>query len=169
MNRFRKIVRWFWLAKERFVLAIMVVLLSFRIYTVLNPSSLEDTQKIFAPPRTELAEDVETPGLPPRAPTLDRSEDWSALFTRDMFIYERPRESSTVTQGGEVSNVTVLRIREVSPGKFRVQIQTEAAARKWYSVNDAFETYTLLAVDIDTQCCKLFDDRLGKSIELCVE
>ena len=150
-------------------MAIMVVLLGFRIYAILNPSSLEDTPKFFAPPRTELSENVKTPGIPPRAPMLDRSEDWSALLTRDMFIYEKPRESSTLTADGEVSNVKVLRIREVAPGKFRVQIQTEAAARKWYSVGDAFETYTLRAVDIDTQCCELFDDRTGKQIELCVE
>ena len=150
-------------------MAIMVVLLSFRIYAILNPSSPEDAQKIFAPPRTELTENVETPGVPPRALALNRSEDWSALLTRDMFIYEKSRDTSTLTPDGEISNVRILRIREVSPGKFRIQIQTEAAAKKWYSVGDAFETYTLLAVDLDTQCCELFDDRLGKRIELCVE
>ena len=171
MNRLRKIAQWLWLAKERFVLAVMVVLLSFRIYAILNPSSLEDSQKVFAPPRTELTEDVKTPGLPPRAPVLDRSEDWSALFTRDMFIYEKPKESTSLTRDGETSTLTVLRIREGLPGsgKFRVQIQTEAAAKKWYSVGDAFETYTLLAVDLDTQCCEIFDDRLGRRIEVCVE
>lgn len=170
MNNFRKIARWFWLAKERFVLAMMVVFLSFRIYTILNPSAPEDP-KIFVPPRKELAEDVKTPGTPPRVPALNRSEDWSVLYTRDMFIYEKPKESSSLTEAGETSNITVHRIREGLPGSgtFRVQIQTEAAAKKWYSVGDAFETYTLLAVDFDTKCCEFFDDRLGKRIEVCVE
>ena len=148
----------------------MLIFLGVRVYNVINPESPTDnpdSDAIFAPPRTELSEDVDRPGAPPRVPPLNDPEDWSSLIRRDIFRYEQ----RAVSEGrdGDVydSEIRVLSIQEVLPGVIKVQIQT-ATTKQWYEEGEQFERYTLQKIDVEAQCCIIYDESLGRPIEACV-
>lgn len=159
-----------WRAKERIVFLAMIIFLGVRIFNVINLESTDDNSggnSIFAPPRTELSEDVDRPGAPPRVPLLNDPEDWSSLEFRDIFRWN-PR---TVSAGGNgeplESEIKVLSIQEARPGMIKVQIQT-ATTKQWYEEGEQFERYTLQNIDVEAQCCLIYDESLGRAILACV-
>ena len=152
------------------VLLVMLVFLGLRVYNILNPETDPGTNSSFPPPRSEISKDVERPGIPPRVEPLAGPEDWSPLVRRDPFFYD-PRTAVLVGKDGEEplgSKVEVLSIQEVFAGVVKVQIRTERT-KKWYEEGDEFETYRLQSVDVDTQCCEIYDESFGRSFEKCVD
>jgi len=171
VEKIRTVFSLLWRAKERIVFLAMLVFLGVRIYNVINPEDLDDNSggnSIFAPPRTELSEEVDRPGAPPRVPLLNDPEDWSPLLRRNPFQYEQ----RTVSAGGNgepllESEIKVLSIQEAIPGVIKVQIQT-ATTKQWYEEGEQFERYTLQEIDVEAQCCRIYDESLGRAIDHCV-
>ena len=169
MDKIRKTVRWLWLAKERMVLLVMLVFLGIRVYNILNPESDTGTNSSYPPPRIEISEDVERPGIPPRVEPLDDPEDWSPLLRRPVFIYEQRRAVSPDDPDDDQlgGRIEVLSIQEALPGLIKVQIRTEAT-KQWYEEGEEFETYRLQSIDVDSQCCEIYDESIGRVIYVCV-
>jgi hypothetical protein len=117
VGKLRKIGKWFWLNKERMLLAVLVIVLGVRVYGVVNPPPLE--KPAFHPaPRAELPEDWEdAPPLPRQGPALERV-DPATLRAANPF---------TVVGGGAQNDR-----REVTPASLGVRLDSVREMRGDY-------------------------------------
>lgn len=171
MNWLRKIGNWLWLNKERMVLAVMVCILIFRVYQVLNPGAEGINTGVFQPPRDQIpADDPRLPQLPPLVSPNPVSEDWSKLWRFSLFTYRQPRQGGP---GGRSPNqseeldLTLLQIRSKGDGTWLAQIKT-ASRTAWKEKGESFEQYTLQEIDPDTQCVTIFSEQRQQPLTICV-
>lgn len=150
------------------VLAVMVGFLCYRVYKVLQPEEVV----VSAPARKPLAElspDAPRPSIPPRPPSAPDAENWASLFTRNPLVYVPGGVGSDTDDEDEFSiDLQVLRVRDVGGGTIKAQIKT-SSSRKWYAEGQAFESYELLSIDVEEECCEIFAESLGRTITRCVK
>ena len=169
MNRLRKIGQWFWRNKERMVLAVLVVILCFRIYRMLNPIP-DETAEAVPPSRAgnQLPLDAERPPLPLPLEAVYEVDDWSSLSRRNPFFWSNVTGSGEVSVDGVPQDLKVVRIRETRDGVFSAQIRTQSST-KWYNEGDEFEIYTLQRIDAEAKCCTFRASNQRRSFDICVE
>ena len=168
MNKLRKIAGWFWIGKERMVLAVMVVVLCFRVYQVLYPPPPETGGANFQPPGNSLPLDVKTPGIPPRIPPNMEPENYTLLWMRSPFTWVEPGTRRRTPDGSiQEVDLELLNLQQVSDGSWRVQIRSAANTKKWYAEGARFESYQLLAIDPDTECVTVFAEEVQRRAEIC--
>ena len=61
----------------------------------------------------------------------------------------------------------LLRVQEYAFGEPRARILS-AYRNRWYEEGDAFEHYQLIEIDLISGCCTIFDEELGRLIEICL-
>ena len=151
------------------VLAIMVIFLCWRVYQVVNPSEGAAPED-FSPPRSELSEDIETPGRPPDVPPPPPRDDWSMLWRRPPFFWVQPGTGPRTRSGpdDDAIDLELLSIQQRPDGEYTARIRT-SSSRKWYREGDPFEAYTLLSIDPDGPCVVIFAENVSKSLEFCIE
>lgn len=169
MNRIRKIGNWIWLNKERMVLAVMVGFLIFRVYQVVYPDTPVEGNDLVPYPSKELGDDVDRPGVPPSLPPAPRMDDWSRLWRLNPMNYRQPRlrGGGGPEQSADLE-ISLLRIAEQSPGRYRAQIRTPSRDG-WYEVGRAFESYELLDIDADAGTVTVFSEELQRPVVLELE
>lgn len=166
MDKLRKVGIWLWDVKERVVLALMVILLGYRVYTLVNAE--EDLKKLSLKPPGNPVVNVDPP---PRVPDQPSPEPVIRLVRRSPFAYVSPssRASRTESSGdNKDDDVRVLRIVEVTGGVYRAQITTGGAA-KTIAEGGSFESYQLKSIDPDTGCCIIYSENSNSEIERCIE
>lgn len=148
------------------VLAVMVCVLVYRVYGVIQPP-VSDEKPLPRPPG-----DVPPPGSigdPPTEPPLLRPEDWSSIHERSMFVYKPTGQQAAGGSSAEDEIVfRVLDIQEPTQGQFVARVQTQGRPRT-IRVGEKFEQFELISIDPDTQCCEIFVEALGKPIIRCIE
>lgn len=149
------------------VLAVMVAILMFRVYQVLNPPPPPEGA-LLTPPGPGPLEGG--PGIPPSPPPPELTDDWSRLWRRNIWTYI-PETGGTRTgenpNGPEQLDISLVDLREVN-GTWRARIKT-ASRTTWYQADEAFEQYTLMQIDPERGCVTIFSDRAQRNIELCKE
>lgn len=148
------------------VLAVMVCVLVYRVYGVIQPQDI-DTTLVPGYPR-----ETPPPGIvgdPPVEPPPPPSEDWTSIHERSMFVYKPTGQQGA---GGSASEadivVKLIDIQETSEGQFVARIQTQGRPRS-YRVNTKFEQFELLSIDPEAQCCEIFVEALGRAVTRCIE
>lgn len=150
------------------VLAVMVCFLIFRVYQVVKPPTPGPDGPILRMPGNEFPIDIpDRPGTPAPVAGIPARETWTDLTRRPPWFYRRPGQSRGGAENTDELQLTVLNFQGTGDN-VRVRIRTEGS-RKWYSVGDAFESYELLSVDLDTGCIEVFSEALGKRVEICKE
>lgn len=167
MDKIRKTFQWLWFAKERIVLVAMLFLLGVRIHSIFNPEAGEDPIASFGPPRTELQEDVDRPGIPPRTATSDIKGDWASVVRQPPFIYD-DREGSGGPRTPDPSAALGLKLImiQTTRGITKAFIETPNGARKWYEEGESFEKYQLLRIDAENNTCDLYDDSEAREVTI---
>src|SRR5262245_24144723 len=106
------------------VLGVMVCILVYRVYTVLNPPP-PPAGPILGRPGTDPPTDIPVPPLPPRDPETD---DWSRLWRFSPFIYIPPRAGSNANNPNDnvdsTVQLTLEQIKPVGDGTYRAKIRT---------------------------------------------
>lgn len=151
------------------VLAVMVAILVFRVYQVLNPLEIE-TGPNFRIPGPNPPEGI-GPGLPPSPPPREPTDDWSRLWRRTIWRWDAQRgggggPGDGQGQAEERLEISLLDLREVN-GTWRARIQTQSRAT-WRELGEQFEQYTLMEIDADQGCVTIFSDRLQRNVPLCI-
>ncbi len=152
------------------VLGIMVCILIFRVYQVLNPSAETTGDKMFGRPGRTLPEGVE-PKLPPVTPPDPAMEDWSRLWRKNPFIYTGPRRSGAGTQDAgqdEDVDLTLVQLRDKGNGTWLAKIKTSSRT-DWYEAGESFEQFNLQEIDPETQCVTIFSEQRQGMLTKCIE
>lgn len=166
MNAIRKIGAWFWNTKERMVLAVMVIILCYRVYQVLNPV-IDDFKRTPKNPGKVLPEEVE-PDEPPNPPRAVPTEDWSIIWKRPLWLWQPRVDRRDINSAIEQSvNLQLMDIKEVSDGVYRVKIRSNTIG--WYDEGEKFESYELVSIDVDTDSCVIYAEEISRNIELTMD
>lgn len=169
MNWLRKIGNWLWLNKERMVLAVMVAVLVFRVYQVLNPPPLQVGKPYRIPGSPE---DGIGPGLPPPPPPPELTDDWSRLWRRVIWRWDALQGAGGPgdNQGSNATlNISLVQLREITPGDWRARIRTQSRT-SWYELGEQFEQYTLMEIEPGEDgagCVTIFSDPEQRNVRLC--
>lgn len=152
------------------MLAVMIGFLCYRAYQILQPPPEDDDAPfVIRRPSADLSPDAPRPSIPPRAPSVPGQENWASLWTRLPFIYVRGGVRNTKDVGEDyVIELTVHMVRDVGGGRFKAQIETKSS-KKWYAEGQAFESFELLSIDGEEECCEIFAESLGKTLTRCAE
>jgi hypothetical protein len=174
-DKFIKAGNWLWYSKELIVLLVMVGILVYRVYGVVNPPPPPQWPPLPRP-QTELPTDpaeVQTLGLPgdptPRPP-MDVPGTYSMLYNRNPFWYysgQQKQDTKTEVDPKDL-NIKLLDIQNAG-GKLRAKLRTGDNATKWYSENDQFEKYELQKIDPDSNTVEIYSERFARTFTLSKE
>ncbi|MFP6580939.1 MAG: hypothetical protein VCD00_00115 [Candidatus Hydrogenedentota bacterium] len=167
MNKIRKIAGWCWETKERIVLAVMVILLGYRVYSLVYTPENNDPNRMPIKPGDQYQGDVLTPPLIPPPYDMDPV---TRLIRNPPFNYTTPRGGTDTRGPGaeDAGEIRVLRIVEGADGRYKARITT-GASKKLILEGEKFESYQLMTIDPDTGCCEIYSEILSKLIEVCIE
>ena len=120
MDKLRKIGSWFWYNKERMVLAVMVIVLAYRVYGIVYPPESEVWPRIPVP-QTELPQTDEEkqalglPSSPPIPPTDGLPGPYTSLYEKNPFWYHASQAQTKDKEGvnAEDLNIELLDIQDV--------------------------------------------------------
>lgn len=161
MDKFRKIGLWLWQNKERLVLGLLVVVLSYRVYKVV--SEQPEPPKL---PDRPAGSDFQAPELP-KAPPQPVPENYSSLHSRNPFWYYSNPPTGGDSQAGatEEEEIHLLGIQALPRGRgYTAQIRTKAA--KWYREGEEFESFKVLKIDPKSQEVEVYSGKSGNTITL---
>ena len=132
------------------MLLVMVLFLTYRVYTVVSPPEAPEALRLRAPMDDLSAIPAEElPPRPPLSPPRDLPGQFTNLYNRNPFAYV-----SGSLSGGEKRedpdqiDVQLLAIKEVN-GRWRAQLSTTTARGKWYDENEEFEELQLNEIDAE--------------------
>ncbi len=152
------------------VLAVMVCILIFRVYQVLNPPPDPEGPKIFGPANPTPPEESPVP-LPPAAPQNPVSEDWTRIWRLTPFRFPPPRTAGSGADPNDTNPgtlVTLEQIRDIGGGSYRAKIRT-ASRSAWHAAGDQFEQFTLMSIDPEQNCVTIFSEQEAKNLERCIQ
>ena len=171
MDKLRKIGALLWNYKELMVLVVMLLVLVYRVYSVLVPPPPSDWVRLVAP-KSQLPQDqqdrqeIGLPSNPPTRPLMDMPAVYVNFYERNPFWYHsgqaRVETSERVT--AEDLNVQLLDVQDAG-GKPRARLQS-ARTTAWYSAGEQFEEFELLEIDSDTESVKIFSERYDRPFTL---
>jgi hypothetical protein len=166
MERLRKIGLWFWEYKERFVLAIMVLILGYRVYFLVYAPEIPAGSR-FQHPSTASANPLP---LPPRIPDNQQLIPLTPMIRDPLFLYRRPGRRGPSGGSGDPGQdkFELVRILDDGTGKLKAQIFT-GASRKIFAEGESFESYTVMGIDADTECVELYSESTASNFELCID
>lgn len=173
MDKLRKVVEWIWLHKEQMVLGVMVIVLCWHVYKVVNPEPPEPPAVHPRPRSLEVSElepeDRELLGLPPPPPPPPeppRYSDWQSLKTKNPFTVTGAVGDAPPTE--DRPDISLLSIMKWRDGSLRAQIRT-ASTTDWYGEGDQFESYQLLGIDEEAQTVEIYSEKFRKRFTYAVE
>lgn len=149
------------------VLAVMVAILVFRVYQVLNPPPIT-TGPTFQYPDNDAPEGI-GPGIPPPPPSPELTDDWSRLWRRTIYRWDAQRGGGTTRDNRneqERLDISLVDLRDVN-GDWRARIRTQSRTA-WYAAGEQFQQYTLMEIDSERGCVTIFSDREQRNIPLCL-
>ncbi len=166
MDKLRKIGKWIWCIKERLVLLIMMVLLGYRVYVVINPPQL-DTLPPVRPPRKEVPQE-QRPPMPPPPPVLDVPTSYSALYNNNPFWFYsgQSKQGATDEITPERLGIALKKIKQVNDS-WKAQLSTESTTR-WYDEGDKFEAFELQQINPEDGTVVVYVESYAKEFTLAL-
>ena len=170
-DKFIKAGNWLWYSKELIVLLVMVGILVYRVYGVVNPPPPPKWTKLPRP-LTELPTDpaalqgIELPGDPTPRPPMDVPGSYAMLYNRNPFWYYSGQQKQDSKQDVTAAdlNIKLLDIQNAG-GRLRAKLRTQSATA-WYSENDQFEKYELQKIDPDNNTVEIYSERYARTFTL---
>lgn len=173
MDKLQKIGNWIWYNKERMILVVMVLVLAYRVYEVLNPPPPRQWPPL-ASPRTQLPDDEESrqmlglPGSPPPRPGIALPGDYVSFFDNNPFWYHSGtarQDTGADTRGADL-NIQLLDVQVVR-GTPRARLSTPGGRPAWYDENEQFANqYELQRIDPETGTVVVYSERHRQSFTL---
>ena len=173
MEKVRKYIAWMWTTKERLVLAVVVCILSYRVFIMFNPrENMDETKAIPRPPQRTIDESEidDIPGNPPQPPKDELPENWNNLPRREPFVFVLPTGSGGQDESNDQTDeLKLLDIQDLGNNRYRARIQTGSGRARYYPEGQKFQSYELISIDPDTGCCVVFSESASREIEICLE
>ncbi len=148
------------------VLAVVVGILVFRVYQVVQPTTGTDVATIPRPPSSSA---LSAPSLSPNIVVQEKPEPRTALLVRNPFVWQaQGGQSRVVDAESGKPDLVLLRIQERPGGGAQAQIRS-GPSRKWYNVGEKFESYELTDIDVENQKIKIYSEEMRKEYEYAKE
>lgn len=163
VDKLRKFGEILWLNKERLILVAMVAVLCFQVYKVLNPEVKEIGEQAL-PPTDDVSGLDPQPTLPPDKPRLTISGDYLSLFRRNPFWYFGAKKQGATNTNAEEVVIQLVDIQDTGTRQ-RARLKT-ATTTQWYDINQGFEQFKLISVDVAGQSAVVYVESLGREITL---
>jgi hypothetical protein len=163
----RKIGTIIWNNKERLVLVIMVGVLCYRVYEVINPPPPVEIP-VVPQPRNVIPNDwKDAPPVPTPIPTVDQQPPTRELVSRNPFSTLSGGQGVGSTVGGEDDiGLQLLGIKPWSGGTFRAQVITKGGKKQYVSEGEEFEEFRIISIDKDAGTVRVFSEKSKKSTTL---
>lgn len=163
VDKLRKFGEILWLNKERLILVAMVIVLCFQVYKVLNPEVKELGEQAL-PPTDDISSLDPQPTLPPDKPRPSIEGDDVWLYRRNPFWYFSGKKQGQTNANAEEVNIQLVDIQDTGTRQ-RARLRT-ATTTKWYDINEPFEQYKLISVDVAGQTAVVYVESLSREITL---
>ena len=164
-DKLRKFGQQLWQFKERLVLLIMLGVLGYQIFVVLNPEELKPIVVRGPIPVDQVAQDRK-PGPPPLPVSPDLPAAYADIHRRNPFWMHA--KGGTTSSRGKLTqddlDITIESFQEVGDS-VRVRLRTTTAT-KWYSENDKFEQFELREIDPIDEKVVIYAERYRQSVEV---
>ncbi|MBI4557397.1 MAG: hypothetical protein HY706_07435 [Candidatus Hydrogenedentes bacterium] len=166
MDKVLKIGNWIWLNKERMVLGIMVVILGWQVYIVVNPPKDENDNFVASPPGNVSPPADQGPPSPSNPPPPPAAGEWSSLVrSNPWWVYAQPL---TGEGGGKQDDqnpgVILLDIQQMSNGEHRARLQT--VRPRWYREGESFESFRLERINAEEQTVVVYSEKHGRRLTI---
>ena len=155
------------------VLVIMVGILCYRVYQILDPPPPPPPPPNHSFPSDVVPEDRSLWDAPPECPAPPAGPqlvDYTSLYRRNPFwVYAADSRARKDDEAGDATDdigISLVRIRKMPDGTSRAEIQTKGRNRGWYREGEEFESFQLLSIDATAQTCEVYAEELGKRIIL---
>jgi hypothetical protein len=162
VNNLRKVGAWLWDNKERMVLAVLFVVLCYRVYWVVYPPPVESARQ-FPAPGTQPPEGVPQPPaipLPPVEPATD------ALVERNPFSVHDGAPPAA-EQEPQI-DLELVRTMRTGPNSARAQLIVDRQ-RTWVTEGEEVGGYRVERIDPDGDEVVVRSQREGRRFTLRVE
>jgi hypothetical protein len=171
MDKLQKIGAWFWRNKERIVLIVMLLVLAYRVYGVMNPAPAKiwphvPTPQTILPEAGEERQSLGLPNNPPVRPPDGLPGVYTSVYEKNPFWYYSGQKQQEGKQEVSVEdlNIQLLNIQEVD-GKPRAQLHTSRTT-KWYFEGESFEEFELTRIDTETQTVVVYSEKYTRQFTL---
>jgi hypothetical protein len=160
VNKVRKFGQWLWNNKERMVFAIMVAVLAWRVYQVVNPAPPENAPT-YAVPRSGA---VDVP-YPPDRPRPEVAPPLRPLTRANPFWYHANPAGSGADGEDEGPDMVLDSIQMTPRGPIAMIKVSGDRARK-FEKGDKASTFEVLEIDPEGGVVIVYDESQGKQFEL---
>jgi len=169
VDKLRKAGLWIWMNKERMILLVMVGLLCYRVYAVLNPPEPELDAHLPLPRNPDLAtlEPEVKPPEPPIQPSSGGPGDYANLNRKNPFWYYSTQGDAADEADDACAGISLVGFQQGGTN-WMAQLRTTATTR-WYSEGDQFEEFTLLSIDGNAGTVRVYSERVGEECTLELE
>lgn len=170
VDKLRKVLGWIWHNKERMVLVVMVVILCYRVYEVMNPPPEEGPANYPSPitDRARIPPEAQPP-VPPETVSIDVPGNYSNLYRQNPFWYHSGERTGAGEQAvtPEDLDIELLAIREVN-GRWRAQLRTQTT-RDWYDEGEEFEEFVLEQINPEENSVVIYAARVAERLTLTTQ
>ena len=155
IEKLRKLGAWVWRSKERIVLAILVVVLAYRIYEVRYGQGPEETSAAGSTPIYP-SEAYPTDKLPPPPPDMAGPSVPVPILTRNPLDWTAG--STSTGQGPETTNIVLVNLggSESNP-RVRIRFGDDLRRSPWMRPDqwDSDRRYRVVSIDLEGESCVL--------------
>jgi hypothetical protein len=168
MEKLYKVGQWLWRNKERMVLVILVFVLAYQVFQVVQHKP-DPTLQV---PRAGTIRDTPPDTIPSPEPFVSTptGKDYAGLNQRNPFwVYSSTGEKKDASGTTEAADpaIRLLNIQALPDGGHTARIQTQGT--QWYKEGEQFESYKLLKIDAENRQVEVYSEKLGKSITLKIQ
>ena len=171
MGKLQKIGKWFWLNKERMLLAVLFVVLVYRVYRVVWPTPPED-KIIPSGPRSSLPEDWEDGPPRPSDVLVDLPARAPAELAQNPFwVHGRDRTGTTGTRDEAEGplGVELTGIKTWNDGTPRAELLTQGTRPNYYAEGEEFQSFRLESINESNNTVRIWSDKHRRSFTLEVK
>lgn len=155
---------WIWLFKELLILVILVGVLCYRVYGVVNPPPPKNVEKP-RPPSDELAP-ANDPPAPEPPPPPDIAQGYAEIYSRNPFRYEAVGASGSSGSGVQDPGIVLRDIKELN-GVWTARLRVKSTGTDdWHPVDDAFQGYRVTDIDSASGTVTVYVEEFKKSFTL---
>lgn len=164
VDTLRKMGLWIWLFKELLILVILVGVLCYRVYGVVNPPPPKNAEKPARP------SDVLDPGNEPPAPVPppppDIAQGYAEIYSRNPFRYEAVGASGSSGPGAQDPGIVLRDIKELN-GVLTARLRVKSTGTDdWHTVDESFQGYLVTDIDAEAKTVTVYVEEFKKSFTL---
>lgn len=162
----RKIGTWFWDNKERLVLVLMIGVLCYRVWQVVNPQPPAEST-VYAPPSNVISQGIRPPE-PGSLPPVELQPSAVEIVRQNPFRYQASGSRGPGTTGEDTADfgLTLKKIQPVRGTEYVAVVQTKTAKLQYIREGASFEEFKCIAIDSVNKTATFHSSKTNTTVTL---